>query len=171
MWYAVETAFIEGRWYKSMLMFDPWASQENARALPGVCYAGHDECPHNTCQTFMGRLIEIHVDWFQTKEQAIEFMDGKIGYAMHFRTWYDRGIRSMRSEFIKWEPVKPPSPLFSKFRGVCEHHYDGGKEHIMNVLLHELKDAENDWYRDGTYRSLEIIGIDRETADMKVGLL
>lgn len=53
-WYAVETAFIKGTQYKSVLMFDKKMDPDAEGIQPGTCLASHDEEPHNTCQEFLG---------------------------------------------------------------------------------------------------------------------
>ena len=75
MWYAVETAFMNGRMLKSVPIFDLKTDENTTgRAIPGTCPLSHDEEPHNTCQKFLNGLVEIHTDWFQTKKQAMQFI-------------------------------------------------------------------------------------------------
>lgn len=73
MWFAVETAFVNGVQYKSVPLFDPKLDSRtiSGGTASGTYAAGHHEEPHNTCQTFLKGLVEIHTDWFQTKEQAM----------------------------------------------------------------------------------------------------
>lgn len=112
MWFAVETAFIDGKHFASRPFFDMNANMNSKRALPGVCYCKHYEEPHNSSQTFMNGRIEIHTDWFQTKEQAMKFCDGSITYVIHYR----KNKNSLR-DFVKWETVEVQYGM-EPFRGI-----------------------------------------------------
>lgn len=118
MWYAVETAFIDGKHFASRPVFDLGATPGSWK---GICMAGHDEEPMNTREAFMDGRIEIHTDWFQTKEQAMKFMDGSLTYIVHLKACYKKSINSTLTSFMKWEAVdvidsRPP------FRGIYERH-------------------------------------------------
>lgn len=119
MWYAVETAFIDGKHFASRLCFDP--KVESNGFQPGTCMCGHQEEPHNSCETHMGGRIEIHIDWFQTKEQAKKFAEGQITYRIHKDVAWLPKNQSHISYFRKWEVVlvdkdRPP------FIGIYEQH-------------------------------------------------
>ncbi len=121
MWYAVETAFIDGKHLSSIPLFDPDAGPDPCRVQKGTCLCRHDEEPHNSVQSFLGGRIEIHTDWFKSKEQAKRFIDGSLTYVIHFSDHYHKDINSTIPEFIRWEAVetsddRPP------FRGIYEHH-------------------------------------------------
>lgn len=105
MWYAVETAFVDGKHFKSRPCFDMNVDPNTRRCPPGTCLCAHYEEPHNTCETFMEGLIEIHVDWFQTKEQAMKFIDGTLTYVMYYQSEYVPHIKTTLHHFIKWEAV------------------------------------------------------------------
>lgn len=125
MWYAVETAFMNGRMLKSVPMFDPKMDENTAgRVIPGTCPLSHNEEPHNTCQTFLNGLIEIHTDWFQTKEQAMQFINGGITYVMHYRAVYRKDIKSTIRTFLKWEAV-PAMGDKLPYKGIYMDHKEG----------------------------------------------
>lgn len=159
MWYAVETAFIGGKRYKSRPLFNE--KESPGRIGPGECMAGNDEEPHNMTQTFMDGDIEICTSWFHTKEQAIRFMKGELTYVKHYMAWYDRGIRTMRLQFLKWEAVEV-SDKFPSFRGAYEYHYRDGKETTMEKLLAELCSTYD---KETIYRNFQSVGISKEQAD------
>lgn len=124
MWYAVETAFVNGKQFKSIPLFEPDADEASGRVLPGTCMAGHNEEPHNTCQKFLKGLMEIHTDWFQTKEQAMDFINGGITYVIHYRAVYKKSIKSTIRTFLNWEAV-PAQGEFLPYRGVYKDHPEG----------------------------------------------
>lgn len=118
MWYAVETAFIDGKHFASRPCFDLDARPGSVK---GICMASHNEQPMNTRETFMDGRIEVHTDWFQTKEQAMKFIDGSLTYVVHLKARYRKDIKSTITSFLKWEAVsvtdsRPP------FRGIYEKH-------------------------------------------------
>lgn len=159
MWYAVEIAFIGGKHYKSRPCFDMKSCHR--RIGPGECMAGMDEEPHNMTQTFMNGDIEIRTSWFQTKEQAIQFINGELTYVKHYMVWYDKGIRTMRQRFLKWETVKV-SDKFPPFQGSCKYEYRDGKEETMKALLTELCSAQD---KETVYRNFQSVGISKEQTD------
>lgn len=112
MWFAVETAFIDGEHFASRPVFDMNADENSRRALAGVCYCEHYEQPHNSSQTFMNGRIEVRTDWFQTKEQAMKFCEGTITYVIYYR----KEKNSFR-DFIKWEAVEIKEDM-KPFRGI-----------------------------------------------------
>lgn len=125
VWFAVETAFVGGQHLKSIPMFDQEADQlAYGRLLPGICLAGHDEEPHNTCQTFLKGFVEIHTDWFQTKEEALGFINGQITYIAHYRAKYRPEIKSTIRTFIGWETVSVSNkyPSYLPYKGVYMDH-------------------------------------------------
>ena len=76
MWYAVETAFVDGQLLGSQCCFVDGDEQSPV----GHCYADRNEEPHNSCQKEFNDRIEIHVDWFETEELAHAFCDGRYEY-------------------------------------------------------------------------------------------
>ena len=121
MWYAVETAFIDGKHFASKPYFDMNVDPDSRGIQPGTCLCRHDEMPHNTCETFMNGRIEIHTDWFQTKEQAMRFCDGSLTYIIHMRDEYRADIKSTLSHFVKWEAVETQGNILP-YRGIYQHH-------------------------------------------------
>lgn len=103
MWYAVESAFIDGKHYVSRCCFT--GKQDGHGFEPGTCARPHYEEPMNSCQSFMGGLIEIRTDWFQTREQAERFCQGTLTYRITCREEYRAGINSTLRHFIKWEAI------------------------------------------------------------------
>lgn len=61
--------------------------------------------PHNSRQTFMNGLIEIHTDWFQTLEQARQFANSAGTYICHYTDRWSEKCRSRLTSFTKWEFV------------------------------------------------------------------
>lgn len=100
MWYAVETAFMNGEVVKSRICFTP-----GSKSPVGRCNAEHNEEPHNRCEEKFDGMFEFHTDWFQTEEQAIAFNEGKITYISHYDAYYHRGINSTLTKFKYWEAV------------------------------------------------------------------
>lgn len=123
MWYAVETAFIDGKHFASRPYFSMDVDPKANYVQPGTTRNAHSEEPHNSCKTFMDGRIEIHTDWFQTKEQAMKFCDGSLTYVVHYRDYYRWDIKSTLSAFMKWEAVDV-SEAYPAFRGIYEHHKD-----------------------------------------------
>ncbi len=117
MWYAVETAFINGTQYKSIPCFKKDVDEYGTGIQPGTCMRPHYEEPMNTCQTFLNGIIEIHTDWFQTKEQAMQFINGSLTYVITRREEYRKDINSTLSHFVKWEAV-PANGEYLPYRGV-----------------------------------------------------
>lgn len=147
MWYAVETIFMNGTQLKSVPMFNPNANEKSERILPGTCLCGHDEEPHNTCQKFLNGIVEIHTDWFQTKEQAMQFINGGITYIVHYRAVYRKDIKSTIRTFLKWEPV-PALGENLPYRGIYKDHPEGEvvKPHVETkvekVVRQDLQDSD-----------------------------
>lgn len=138
MWYAVETAFMNGRMLKSVPMFDLKMDENTAgRVIPGTCPLSHDEEPHNTCQKFLNGLIEIHTDWFQTKTQAMQFINGGITYIMHYRAVYRKDIKSTIRTFLKWEAV-PALGERLPYKGIYMDHKEG--EQVKPVMEQNMTD-------------------------------
>lgn len=121
MWYAVETAFIDGKHFASRPCFNMNVDLNYKGCQKGICLARHEEAPHNTCETFMEGRIEIHVDWFQTKEQAMKFCDGTLTYIYHQNVKYRKDIKSHIRSFRNWEAV-PVTEGMEPFRGIYENH-------------------------------------------------
>lgn len=115
MWYAVETAFINGNQFASRLCF------KDGDRVAGICYEDEDAEPHNSCQKFMDGKIEIHYDWFQTKEQAKQFANGGITYVVVYQDEYRPDINSTISHFIGWH-TEPCLGENLPYRGIYEHH-------------------------------------------------
>lgn len=138
MWYAVETAFMNGRMLKSVPMFDPKTDENTTgRIIPGTCPLSHDEEPRNTCQKFLNGLVEIHTDWFQTKKQAMQFINGGITYIMHYRAVYRKDIKSTIRTFLKWEAV-PALGDRLPYRGIYMDHKEG--EQVKPVMEQNMTD-------------------------------
>lgn len=121
MWYAVETAFVDGKHLESRPCFDMNVDPDYKGVQSGTTMCSHYEEPCNSRQTFMGGRIEIHTDWFQTKEQAMKFCDGSLTYIVHQRAKYRKDIRSTILSFIKWEAV-PVTGDMEPFRGIYQRH-------------------------------------------------
>ena len=101
MWYAVETAFVDGQLLGSECVF-----KEGDTSLLGHCLADLSEEPHNSCEKkFFGRL-EIHTDWFESEELAKQFKEGKITYIHHYEAYYKRSINSTLRRFLRREIVE-----------------------------------------------------------------
>lgn len=164
MWYAVESAFVDGIHHKSRLMFDPNVDEEHPKFYPGTSLCRHDEEPDNCCQTFMDGTIEIHVDWFQTKDQAITFMNGDTTYAIHRTFYYSKKNRTLMSDFLKWESVSVPG-RYAPWKGVVIQHYRDGLETLRDELMNELHDARNEKDVDMFYGYLKQIGLDINAVD------
>lgn len=98
MWYAVETVFIDGE------LFDIHGFDYDKRH--GITYAEHDEEPMNKTKRECSDRIEIHTDWFETKELAKGFIDGKITYVHYYDAYYDKSINSTLKKFSKRKIVK-----------------------------------------------------------------
>lgn len=167
MWYAVETAFIKGKQYKSILLFDKNVKSDSRRAQPGTCLADHNEAPHNMSKLFLNNEIEIHTDWFQTKEQAEQFKNGGITYIVHEEVWYDSSIRTVRSRFMHWETV-PANGKYLPFHGAYEYHCRDGKDAMIKQLLRALMNAKNEGDKEASYHNLSILDIYRDAADKMV---
>lgn len=113
MWYAVETAFVDGKHLGSRCIFDmKVVPNDMCRPRSGTCARPHNECPGNTCEKFMNGRIEIHVDWFQTKEQAIKFCNGSLTYIVY--------MDDVHRQFIKWEAVEVTGDM-EPFRGIYKY--------------------------------------------------
>lgn len=121
MWYAVETAFVDGKHLESKPCFDMNVDPNCRRAQPGTCHRSHDDEPYNSCETFMDGRIEIHTDWFQTKEQAMKFCDGSLTYIVHQDAHYRKSINSTILSFMRWEAV-PVTGDMQPFRGIYQKH-------------------------------------------------
>lgn len=91
MWYGVETVFVDGK------LFDTYYG--------GVCYAGNEEEPMNSCKRECKNRIEIHQDWFENENLAKDFCSGKITYVHHYVARYKKSIRSTLKEFVRREIV------------------------------------------------------------------
>lgn len=100
MWYAVETVFIDGKLFGSQCLFD------EDDAVKGCCYCSHNEEPMNSSHTEFGGRIEIHCDWFETKELAMRFQDGEITYKHIYEAYYKPSIKSTLTQFVKREIVE-----------------------------------------------------------------
>ena len=85
----------------------------------GCCPRPYYEEPMNACQTFMGGLIEIYTDWFQTKDQALKFCQGTQTYKITYREHYRADIKSTLRDFVKWEMVDVEGE-YEPWRGVYE---------------------------------------------------
>lgn len=164
MWCAVETAFVGGKHYKSRLLFDPNIDENSKGFYPGTFLCDEDEEPGNKCEKFMDGEIEIHTDWFQTKEQAITFVNGSTTYAIHRTFWYNKSTRSIHSNFLKWESV-PALGKYLPFRGTVIKHYRDGYEVMCEQLMKELHDAKDAETEKLFYGYLASIGMDRNAVD------
>lgn len=117
MWYAVETAFIDNKWFGSRCMFD----EENEKSRAGTCMASHDEQPMNRTERFFNNRIEIHTDWFESKELAKAFIAGEITYCHLYHTWYDKRIHSTKQKFIRREIIPVDNETGFPHRGRMEY--------------------------------------------------
>lgn len=117
MWYAVETAFINGEHYMSKPCFT--GEKDGHGFEPGTCDRLLTDEPMNSCQTFMGGLIEIRTDWFQTREQALAFVRGSMTYKITRRQYYRADIKSTLSDFMKWEAIEVKRDILP-WRGITE---------------------------------------------------
>lgn len=124
MWYAVETGFVEGRHLISRPCFAMDADEDVISPQAGCCARPHYEEPMNSCQTFLGGLVEIHTDWFQTKDQALKFCQGTLTYKVISREHYRADIRTTLRDFVKWEAVEV-SEGYEPWRGVYETLKEG----------------------------------------------
>lgn len=118
MWYAVETAFIDGRFFGSRCLF----VDGDETSSVGHCFANDHE-PVNQCQKEFGDRIELHTDWFESEELAHAFCDGNITYIHHYEAYYDKSIKTSRRRFLKREivTVDEEKGLFSH-RGIYKDH-------------------------------------------------
>lgn len=107
MWYAVETAFIDGEHLGSYCVF-----QDGDTGPVGHCYS-KEKYPINMCEKKFNDRIEIHVDWFESEELAHQFSEGKITYCHIFETWKGRQ-RFIRREILKADQRKGILP----YRGI-----------------------------------------------------
>lgn len=103
MWYAVETVFIDNKFFGSRLVFTPGDTRQIA---PGHCLESHEVEPGNRCKKEFGDRIEIHLDWFETEELALQFSNGLITYKHTYEKYFDHSIKSTLSHFIKREIIK-----------------------------------------------------------------
>lgn len=101
MWYAVETVFIDGKFFGSECCF----IKGNNSSI-GHCYASLTEEPMNSCKREFNNRIEIHTDWFESEELAEAFCKGEITYVHYYDTYYRNDIKSTMSHFTKREIVK-----------------------------------------------------------------
>ncbi len=101
MWYAVETVFINGKFFDSKCVF---TDDENSPV--GHCYCSMDEEPMNRRKTEFGGKIEIHLDWFESKELAKKFCDGEITYMHVYDAYYKKSIKSTLRRFKERKIVK-----------------------------------------------------------------
>lgn len=113
MWFGVETAFVDGKHFASRPLFDQNIDPNEKRVQKGTCYTRAGECPHNSSQSFLGGRIEVRTDWFQTKEQALDFCEGKITYIVHQKAGTYR--------FLKWEAI-PVGNGLEPFKGIYKNH-------------------------------------------------
>ncbi|MCC2255683.1 hypothetical protein LKD70_14910 [Ruminococcus sp. CLA-AA-H200] len=127
MWYAVETAFVDGKLLGSHCCF-----KDDDTTPVGHCNASWNEEPYNSCEKKFGDRIEIHVDWFETAELAHAFCDGKVTYITHCNAYYDKSIKTTLTKYHHREIVD------------VDHtkHYP----HRGEVKLHMLKEKP-DWVR------------------------
>lgn len=119
MWYAVETAFVDGKVFGSRCLF----VDGDETSPMGHCFVDDCEKPFNQCQKEFGGRIEIHTDWFESEELAHAFCDGKITYIHHYEAYYDKPIRTTRRRFLKREIVKidKEQGIFP-YRGIYKDH-------------------------------------------------
>ena len=110
MWYAVETAFIDGRFLGSRCLF----VDGDETSSVGHCFANDHE-PVNQCQKEFGDRIELHTDWFESEELAHAFCDGNITYIHHY-------------EAITINQSNDPAPFSEK--GNC----DGDEEKGLSLI-------------------------------------
>lgn len=98
MWYAVETTFIDNK------LFDIHGFDYDKKY--GICYAEHNEEPRNSTKTECNGRIKIRTHWFETKELARDFIDGKITYIHYYDTYYDNNYKKNLRKFSYREIVK-----------------------------------------------------------------
>lgn len=96
MWYAVETAFIDGKFFGSHCLFI-----DGDTSPMGHCYASIDEEPMNSCEKKYNNRIEIHTDWFESEDLAKSFRDGKITYIHYYDAYYDKSVKTTFTRFRK----------------------------------------------------------------------
>ena len=117
MWYAVETVFIDGKYFGSRICF----TIGDKRSPVGHCFADHDEEPHNSCKSEFDNRIEIHVDWFETEDAAIKFSKGEITYIQYYDAYFQNSIKSWRTRYRgrKLVPVDIKNG-FEPYKGIYE---------------------------------------------------
>lgn len=99
-WYAVMTAFIDGKLLESRCCF----IDENS--MVGCQIASHSEQPMNcSVKEFFGR-IQINTDWFESIELAKAFSEGKITYIHHYDAYYKASINSTLTQYRSRELVE-----------------------------------------------------------------
>ena len=114
MWYAVETAFVDGRLLGSECVF-----QKGDESPVGRCYYDERAEPVNSCEKKFGDRIEIHVDWFESEELAEKFREGLITYRHIYDAYYDNAVKSTRRRFRRREIVDvDPSKGIYPHKGV-----------------------------------------------------
>ena len=114
MWYATETAFIDGKLFGTRCLF-----KEGDTSAVGHCYCSHNEEPMNEVKYEFGNRIEIHTDWFESEELAKSFCEGKITYKHIYDTYYKPSIRSTLSNFRKREIIEVKDGI-EPYRGIYE---------------------------------------------------
>ncbi len=124
-WYAVETAFVDGELLDSKCCF-----VEDGSSIVGVQIASHTEAPQNFCRKEFCDRIEIHTDWFETKELAKAFSEGKITYIHHFDAYYKASIKSTLRHYRSRELVEVCEEKgIMPYRGIYKDHMLDYKPH------------------------------------------
>ena len=118
MWYAVETAFIDGQLFESRCCF----IDGDTSSPVGHCFAGSEQEPQNSCQKFYNDRIEVRVDWFESESIAHDFCDGKITYIHHYEAYFDKSILTTRRRYIKREIVPVDHVKYFAHKGVDIEH-------------------------------------------------
>lgn len=125
MWYAVETAFVDGKHFGSKCVFS-----EGDLSPVGHCYAGLNEEPLNSCEKKFDNRIEIHFDWFESEKLAKDFCDGKITYIHHYEAYYKKSIKSTLRRFSRREIVNVDEQNgILPYRGIYKDHMLDFKPH------------------------------------------
>ncbi len=116
-WYAVMTAFIDGKLLESRCCFI------NGDSMVGCQIASHSEQPMNqSCKEFFGR-IEINTDWFETPELARAFSEGKITYIHYYDAYYKASIKSTLTQYRSRELVEVCEENgIMPYRGIHKYH-------------------------------------------------
>lgn len=116
MWYATETAFVDGELLGSRIMFTPGSPDTDP---VGKCFSNEKE-PQNSETRLFGDRIEVHTDWFETEEAAQRFVDGEITYVHKYEIYKNMAPRFMSRKLVSVDP--------------SEKHYAHRGEYVHETL-------------------------------------